>query len=206
MYNMRNKPKARSNNRYHRPNNYNHNTVDDMNKVDSRCRHNTSYIRQMIDKFTSLAQDSRSAGDRVQATLYFQQADHFQRLFNERQPDKPQQDETQHQPNVEKNNMNQSDTGEYAADKESKILTKNPEKPQNSQDKKFEKTKSVKAEESHEPRKDDNKSARSPSRRTKPSTSTETPTTDTVAPPKRPAAKRKQPKPAVDPKGSAEAS
>jgi len=40
--------------------------------------------KQLIDKYKSLARDAMQAGDRVLAENYFQHADHYQRLLNER--------------------------------------------------------------------------------------------------------------------------
>ncbi len=41
------------------------------------------YAQQMFDKYTQLARDANSNGDRVQAENYYQHADHFVRLLKE---------------------------------------------------------------------------------------------------------------------------
>ena len=49
--------------------------------------------KQLLDKYKSLARDAIQAGDRILAENYFQHADHYQRLVNERTQRRPE-----HQP------------------------------------------------------------------------------------------------------------
>lgn len=58
----------------------------DQNRNEQRVRGNPS---QLVEKYKSLAKDALSSGDRVLAENYFQHADHFLRLINDRQGAKP---------------------------------------------------------------------------------------------------------------------
>lgn len=60
----------------------------DGNRNDQRVRGNPS---QQLEKYKSLARDAMGSGDRVMAEYYFQHADHFLRLVNERQGPRPQE-------------------------------------------------------------------------------------------------------------------
>lgn len=62
--------------------------VDSNNRVDQRSRGNPI---QLLEKYKSLARDATTAGDRILAENYFQHADHYQRLVNERQQNQPHQ-------------------------------------------------------------------------------------------------------------------
>lgn len=64
-------------------NNY-HNVIDRQEKIDSRCRHNSQYLRQFVEKYLNFARESISSGDRIAAEGFFQHADHYQRLLNEK--------------------------------------------------------------------------------------------------------------------------
>ena len=61
---------------------------NDINRIDSRCRHNTQFLRQFVDKFNNFARESITSGDRVTAEGFYQHADHYQRLLNERVQDR----------------------------------------------------------------------------------------------------------------------
>ena len=91
MHNVR-KPRMKGR---HRPNvpqdNFNNLTID-IDKVDSRCRHNVQFIRQFVDKFNNLAREMLSSGDRIAAEGFHQHADHYQRLLNERLHDRMTQE------------------------------------------------------------------------------------------------------------------
>lgn len=55
-------------------------------KIDNRPRHNNSRnYQQLFDKYTALARDSLTIGDRVTAEFHYQYADHYLRLINEKQ-------------------------------------------------------------------------------------------------------------------------
>lgn len=57
---------------------------DRQDKIDSRCRHNSQYLRQFVDKYLNFARESIASGDRIAAEGFFQQADHYHRLLNEK--------------------------------------------------------------------------------------------------------------------------
>jgi hypothetical protein len=61
---------------------------NDINRVDSKCRHNTQFLKQFVDKFNNFARESITSGDRVAAEGFYQHADHYQRLLNERTQDR----------------------------------------------------------------------------------------------------------------------
>jgi hypothetical protein len=60
----------------------------DLNRIDSRCRHNVQFLRQFVDKFNNFARESISSGDRIAAEGFYQHADHYQRVLNERLQDR----------------------------------------------------------------------------------------------------------------------
>lgn len=62
--------------------------VNEIGRIDSRCRHNVQYLRQFIDKFNNFARESITSGDRVSAEGFYQHADHYQRILNERLQDR----------------------------------------------------------------------------------------------------------------------
>lgn len=88
MHNAR-KPRVKVRHRSNVPqDNFNNNLTIDIDKIDSRCRHNVQYIRQFVDKFNNLAREMLSSGDRIAAEGFHQHADHYQRLLNERLHDR----------------------------------------------------------------------------------------------------------------------
>ncbi len=58
-----------------------HSKYDDRNEVRLK---NRSYYQQMHEKYASLARESLSLGDRVEAEGYFQYAEHYLRQLNDR--------------------------------------------------------------------------------------------------------------------------
>ena len=69
--------------------------TNEIGRVDSRCRHNVQFLRQFIDKFNNFARESITSGDRVSAEGFYQHADHYQRILNERQQDRLIAEKTQ---------------------------------------------------------------------------------------------------------------
>lgn len=57
---------------------------DKHDRIDSRCRHNSQYLRQFVDKYLNFAREAMGSGDRIAAEGFFQHADHYQRLLNEK--------------------------------------------------------------------------------------------------------------------------
>ncbi len=62
--------------------------TNEIGRIDSRCRHNVQFLRQFVDKFNNFARESITSGDRVTAEGFYQHADHYQRILNERQQDR----------------------------------------------------------------------------------------------------------------------
>jgi hypothetical protein len=93
MHNAR-KPRMKGRHRPNVPQENFGNLAIDIDKIDSRCRHNVQYIRQFVDKFNNLAREMLSSGDRVAAEGFHQHADHYQRLLNERLHDRMMQERT----------------------------------------------------------------------------------------------------------------
>jgi hypothetical protein len=83
MHNAR-KPRVKGRHRPNVPQDNFNNLAIDIDKIDTRCRHNAQFIRQFVDKFNNLAREMLSSGDRVAAEGFHQHADHYQRLLNER--------------------------------------------------------------------------------------------------------------------------
>ena len=72
--------------------------------------------KQLLDKYKTLARDAIQAGDRILAENYFQHADHYQRLVNERtqrRPEhQPRQQQQQQQPNFADDGFNGAQAAE----------------------------------------------------------------------------------------------
>lgn len=64
--------------------------------------------KQLLDKYKSLARDAIQSGDRILAENYFQHADHYQRLVNERTQRRP---EHQPRPQPQQQQPNPADDG-----------------------------------------------------------------------------------------------
>ena len=62
-------------------NNYS-NTENFQRKAPGRNNHNAS---KLIDKYNNLAREPLSAGDKILSENYFQHADHFTRILNEKE-------------------------------------------------------------------------------------------------------------------------
>tara|TARA_B100000941_G_C28410880_1_gene503369 strand:+ start:351 stop:764 length:414 start_codon:yes stop_codon:yes gene_type:complete len=62
-------------------NNYS-NTENFQRKAPGRNNHNAS---KLIDKYNNLAREALSAGDKILSENYFQHADHFTRILNEKE-------------------------------------------------------------------------------------------------------------------------
>ena len=86
--NGRNKSSMPLNHAPHKEGNYG--SFDSQENRQDRPRHNAhrGNHQQMFDKYMNLARDSLTAGDRVAAEFYYQHADHFLRLMNERNQDR----------------------------------------------------------------------------------------------------------------------
>ncbi len=69
--------------------------TNEIGRIDSRCRHNVQFLRQFVDKFNNFARESITSGDRVTAEGFYQHADHYQRMLNERQQDRLIAEKTQ---------------------------------------------------------------------------------------------------------------
>ena len=54
-------------------------------KISGRNNHNAS---KLIDKYNNLAREALSTGDKILSESYFQHADHFTRVLNERETQK----------------------------------------------------------------------------------------------------------------------
>ena len=66
-------------------NKYNNNFSNNDNfqrKISGRNNHNAS---KLIDKYNNLAREALSTGDKILSESYFQHADHFTRVLNERE-------------------------------------------------------------------------------------------------------------------------
>ena len=63
-------------------NNNNSNTENFQRKAPGRNNHNAS---KLIDKYNNLAREALSVGDKILSENYFQHADHFTRILNEKE-------------------------------------------------------------------------------------------------------------------------
>ena len=125
MVTFRNNNNRRNN---FRRNDRNFKSNGDRNKFNSNFSNNDSFQRKMpgrnnhnasklIEKYSNLAREALSGGDKILSENYFQHADHFMRVLNERELQKknisPSENTVATQENVANTNKGQ---------KESKII------------------------------------------------------------------------------------
>ena len=86
----------------------------DRNKFSSNFSNNDSFQRKMsgrnnhnasklIEKYSNLAREALSTGDKILSENYFQHADHFMRILNEREKKKKNHSSTENLTNVHEN-------------------------------------------------------------------------------------------------------
>ena len=86
----------------------------DRNKFSSNFSNNDSFQRKMpgrnnynalklIEKYSNLAREALSTGDKILSENYFQHADHFMRILNEREFQKKNSSSTENLTNVHEN-------------------------------------------------------------------------------------------------------
>ena len=69
-------------------------------KMPGRNNHNAS---KLIEKYSNLAREALSTGDKILSENYFQHADHFMRILNEREFQKKNSSSTENLTNVHEN-------------------------------------------------------------------------------------------------------
>ena len=69
-------------------------------KMPGRNNHNAS---KLIEKYSNLAREALSTGDKILSENYFQHADHFMRILNEREFQKKNPSSTENLTNVHEN-------------------------------------------------------------------------------------------------------
>ena len=78
----RNERNFKSNGERNKFNNNFSNTENFQRRVPGRNNHNAS---KLIEKYNNLAREALSGGDKILSENYFQHADHFTRILNERE-------------------------------------------------------------------------------------------------------------------------
>ena len=78
-------------------------------------RNNNHNAARLVEKYSNLAREALSTGDKILSETYFQHSDHFVRVLNEKE-------KTQISSNVEKNN---SENNKLSHDEKSKETTNN---------------------------------------------------------------------------------
>ena len=106
-------------------NKYNNNFSNNDNfqrKISGRNNHNAS---KLIDKYNNLAREALSTGDKILSESYFQHADHFTRVLNEREIQKKmfdnkssKEDEKNFLKKVDKHDENSTQSKETENNKE----------------------------------------------------------------------------------------
>ena len=81
----RNERNFKSNVERNKFNNNFSNSENFQRKAPGRNNHNAS---KLIDKYNNLAREALSGGDKILSENYFQHADHFTRIFNEKEVQK----------------------------------------------------------------------------------------------------------------------
>lgn len=90
-----------------RSSNKNQGRKPDGNRNDQRMRGNAP---QLLEKYKGLARDALAAGDRILAENYFQFADHYQRLVNERDAARAAQQEEREARRAQQREQNDPDS------------------------------------------------------------------------------------------------
>ena len=118
----RNERNFKSNNERNKFNNNFSNSENFQRKAPGRNNHNAS---KLIDKYNNLAREALSVGDKILSENYFQHADHFTRVLNEKEVQKKTifKDQSSVNSNLidnkEKNIENLSEKNESSVDKHS---------------------------------------------------------------------------------------
>ncbi len=86
-------------------------------KVPGRNNHNAS---KLIEKYNNLAREALSIGDKISSENYFQHADHFMRILNDREIQKKLNLSNSDLPNKEKKFINENSTKINANEKTEK--------------------------------------------------------------------------------------
>ena len=81
----RNEKNFKSNGERNKFNNNFSNSENFQRKAPGRNNHNAS---KLIEKYNNLAREALSGGDKILSENYFQHADHFTRIFNEKEVQK----------------------------------------------------------------------------------------------------------------------
>ena len=81
----RNEKNFKSNGERNKFNNNFSNSENFQRKAPGRNNHNAS---KLIEKYNNLAREALSGGDKILSENYFQHADHFTRIFNEKETKK----------------------------------------------------------------------------------------------------------------------
>ena len=81
----RNERNFKSNNERNKFNNNFSNSENFQRKAPGRNNHNAS---KLIDKYNNLAREALSGGDKILSENYFQHADHFTRVLNDKETQK----------------------------------------------------------------------------------------------------------------------
>ena len=116
----------KSNNERNKFNNNFSNSENFQRKAPGRNNHNAS---KLIDKYNNLAREALSGGDKILSENYFQHADHFTRVLNEKENQKKIifkdkiSDNNNLSDNKEENIENLSDKKESSEDKHSDLTS-----------------------------------------------------------------------------------
>tara|TARA_Y100001958_G_C21113723_1_gene459900 strand:+ start:608 stop:994 length:387 start_codon:yes stop_codon:yes gene_type:complete len=122
-YKNNNKRKFRINGDRNSTRNHNPQTlISNTNFQRKNHRNNNHNAARLIEKYSNLAREALSTGDKILSETYFQHSDHFVRVLNEKE-------KTQNSNNVEKN---KSENSKLSNDEKSKEATNNK-----TEDKKF---------------------------------------------------------------------
>ena len=122
----RNERNFKSNNERNKFNNNFSNSENFQRKAPGRNNHNAS---KLIDKYNNLAREALSVGDKILSENYFQHADHFTRILNEKEIQKKTifKDQISANSNLndnkEKNIENLSEKNESSADKHTDVTS-----------------------------------------------------------------------------------
>lgn len=120
-----NPKRGRGRNNGRKPGNSRNQTFD-SNGPSVRVRGNAY---QVMEKYLTLARDASASGDRIAAENFYQHAEHYYRILNANNPDRPQQQAPKHANGKDANGSSDAAATDEAGETQSETPTDGSEQP-----------------------------------------------------------------------------
>ena len=120
----RNERNFKSNGERNKFNNNFSNSENFQRKAPGRNNHNAS---KLIEKYNNLAREALSGGDKILSENYFQHADHFTRIFNEKEIQKKTIFKNQISENNSLSDIKEKNIENLSEKEQEKVENKHPE-------------------------------------------------------------------------------